>query len=115
MRTFIDGRRYDTNSARIIGRRAIMDGLTEELYRKQTGEFFLHKNFEGSESIIPIEAEKARQWAKDVGIEISFENKNYRTWVSLPADLNVKAREYAEKNKMTVSAVCVKALEQFFS
>lgn len=82
MRKIIDGRLYDTDTARSVGEweRGSGFGYTREtLYRKRTGEYFLHgeggpqtqyAEWHGSllcdgERIVPLGFEKAREWAEE--------------------------------------------------
>lgn len=85
MKKIINGKKYDTDTAKLIG----SDGnglaysdfrwMHEELYRKRTGEYFLFgeggpmtgyaetsaDGWSGSgESIIPLSEEKDRKWAE---------------------------------------------------
>ena len=85
MKKIIRGRRYDTETAKEIGSgsngsRRDFGFWEETLYRKNTGEFFLHgeggpasryressgqNSWSGGEKIIPLSPEEARQWAED--------------------------------------------------
>lgn len=83
MKKIINGRLYNTESAKKVGyynNGRIYNDFSffeETLYRKRTGEFFLHgeggasskysrscglNSWEGSEEIIPYTEEKARKW-----------------------------------------------------
>ena len=62
MKKIINGKRYDTSTAILIGSARYSHGdleyLTEELYRKKTGEFFLYRitrqnKWPGGEEIRP--------------------------------------------------------------
>ena len=81
MKKIINGKRYDTKTAELMGKRndSSDSRFLEALYRKKTGEFFLygkggpnskygwwHGNTRGpGEEIIPLTVEKAREWAKE--------------------------------------------------
>lgn len=85
MKKIIDGKRYDTATAKKIGcdgysNRSDFGFWEETLYQKRTGEFFLHgvggpaskyaettgqNEWSGGEKIIPLEFENARKWAED--------------------------------------------------
>lgn len=85
MKKIINGKVYDTNKAQIVcawdnGIYGDFDSLEETLYRKRTGEFFLHgsggartmyatstggNSWAGGEKILPISYEEARQWAEE--------------------------------------------------
>ena len=84
MDKIINGKRYNTNTATIVGEwdNGIYGGINsieETLYRKRTGEFFLFgsggantkyskyigsNNWAGSEVIIPLSWEEAQEWAE---------------------------------------------------
>lgn len=92
MNKIINGRRYNTETAKKIGE--IEYGIPGdlgweyvELYRKQTGEFFLHgeggarssysvstglNSWAGGEQITPISYEEARKW-----VERNLSNEEY--------------------------------------
>lgn len=86
MKKIIDGKRYDTNTAKEIVSasssvsRSDFHWWRETLYRKQTGEFFLHgeggpasrysrsvglNEWSGGERIMPLSFSEAQQWAED--------------------------------------------------
>ena len=83
MKKIINQKRYDTETAMKIGeRRNSAPGhefpatIQETLYRKRTGEFFLHgkggsetkysrKPGSGGEKLIPLAYEDAKQWAAE--------------------------------------------------
>ena len=84
MKKIIGGKRYDTDTAREMGRdwysnRTDFSFWEETLYRKNTGEFFLHgeggpmsryavstgqNEWSGGEKIMPLTTEAARAWAE---------------------------------------------------
>ena len=84
MKKIINGRKYDTETAQMVGEwsegyRNDFSYIEEELYRKRTGEYFLYGyggpmsryarqvaggNYSGGESIVPLSYESARQWAE---------------------------------------------------
>ncbi len=85
MKKIINGKKYDTNTARFIGYAGYsypgdLSFWLERLYRKKTGEFFLHgvggamskyahraglNEWSGGEEIIPLSPEEARKWAEE--------------------------------------------------
>lgn len=86
MKKIINGRRYDTDSARELatffcgGSRSDFHWWRETLYRKNTGEYFLHgeggpaskyaeavglNEWTGGERIMPLSLEEAQKWAED--------------------------------------------------
>jgi len=84
MKKIINGRRYDTNTAQFLGYAGYSHSgdfsfWRETLYRKKTGEFFLHgiggamsryarqigqNEWTGGEEIIPLSPKKAQEWAE---------------------------------------------------
>ena len=85
MKKIINGKLYDTDTAHLVGewdnqRYGSFDYVAESLYRKRTGEFFLHgeggarsryathcgnDSWSGDAAIIPLSWEAARQWAEE--------------------------------------------------
>lgn len=84
MKKIIDGKRYDTDSAKEVGyasysNRGDFNFWEETLYRKSTGEFFLHgeggpmsryavtvgqNEWSGGEKLIPLNLDAAKKWAE---------------------------------------------------
>lgn len=93
MKKIINGRIYDTASAECVGEwgeklNLHFEFCTEDLYRKRTGEFFLHGqggamskyavdlgggSWKGGEKIIPLTYEEAQKWAEDHLTEDEYE------------------------------------------
>lgn len=86
MKKIINGKVYDTNTATRVAQWEYMEDAgnfgysSEELYRKKTGEFFIHgkggpmtkyaestgeNNWRGGEKIIPLSYEAAQKWAEE--------------------------------------------------
>lgn len=85
MKKIIDGRRYDTDTAKMMGTDYYgmpndFQYWQETLYRKQTGEFFLHgeggpmsryaeavgnNEWSGGERIMPMSLEEAQKWGEE--------------------------------------------------
>lgn len=69
----IDGRRYDTDTAREVGKSTCIDEAhrwIDTLYRKNTGEYFLHRWIGNGEQVfeewlIPMKTNEAKDWAKE--------------------------------------------------
>lgn len=84
MKKIINGKRYDTNTAKLIGEASYSNPSDfnywcEELYRKRTGEFFLYgdggpmskysrsigqNEWSGGEEIQPLTLEEAQEWGE---------------------------------------------------
>lgn len=84
MRKIINGRRYDTDTAKLAGTYETgyigdLDWRNEQLYRKSTGEFFLAgeggartrwsrrtiDGYSSGEGILPLTLDEAREWAEE--------------------------------------------------
>lgn len=85
MKKIINGKKYDTDTAKRIGRREEnptnnLDYFSQTLYRKKTGEFFLlgeggprtiygqpseSGGWRSGEKIIPLSYEDAQEWAEE--------------------------------------------------
>lgn len=85
MNKIINGKRYDTDTAKALGCDSYSDPYdfhywSEELYQKRTGEFFLHgkggamskyaertgqNEWYGGEMIIPLSVNAAQEWAEE--------------------------------------------------
>lgn len=85
MKAVINGRKYDTETAEMVGSwsnnlgRGDWHWCNEELYRKKTGEFFLygeggglsphrtwltHNSFREGERIVPMTEDEAKAWVE---------------------------------------------------
>lgn len=84
MRKIINGKMYNTETAKKVGERSCgyvgdFRYFSESLYRKRTGEYFLHgeggpmskyaescgqNQWQGGASIIPVTQQDAREWAE---------------------------------------------------
>lgn len=94
MRKIINGKKYDTETAKEIGSRFSGESrqdfsyVEETLYRKRTGEFFLYgsggpasryavrtgqNSWSGGSKIIPLSTQEARHWAEQYLTPDDFE------------------------------------------
>lgn len=131
----VKGRKYDSETAREIGRYSNAGGwrdfshYEETLYKKRTGEFFLHgaggpmtryaervdqNSWSGGSDIIPLTYEDAREWAEkhldadvyeaEFGV-VEEDGSRAALNLSLPISLiDTLRREAVEKN-VTLSAL----------
>lgn len=137
MKKIIKNKLYDTDTAQCLGEyapnpyRSDFSYFCETLYRKKTGEFFLHgegnaaskyarscgpnEKCEG-EKIIPLTYEDAQQWAEehldgDSYIEIFGELEEDGSTevlsISMPASAAAKIRQLAWQEGKTLSAFLV--------
>ena len=134
MKKVIKNKLYNTESAREVGYYQYSNPSDchwygETLYRKRTGEYFLHgeggamsqygrkvgqNEWTGGESIIPIAYERARDWAEkhldaddyqeEFGSVSEGEERTVLS-VSIAADVAERIRREAQANDMTVSAL----------
>ena len=143
MKKIINQKRYDTDSARFIGsckRGSSHDPefVAETLYRKQTGEYFLHgtggpgskyaeqignNRWEGAEKLIPLSFESAKAWAEShlsAGeYEAAFgavdeEAGNIRVAVSLSRDAARLLRQEASRSGRTQGDILTELLRKKF-
>ena len=133
MKKIINGKVYDTTSAKEVGRYenglpTDFDYIEEVLYRKRTGEFFLHgsggartkyatsvggNSWAGGEKILPISYEEARQWAEEhlaaeayeaaFGAVVEDDSKTTIN-LSLPVSLVERLKRDSSKAGMGLSA-----------
>ena len=136
MKKIINGKRYDTDAAKLIGgwEENLPTDLFytgEDLYRKRTGEFFLHcfggaktrfarridgDRWTGGEEIIPLSEESAKEWAEENldadEYESAFdvlEGRVIRS-VSLTERAAEKAESAAKENGLNFSAYIEKLI-----
>ena len=135
MKKIIEGKLYDTEKAKRVGFYGTpgswrdFSHLEETLYRKRTGEFFLHgegspmtkyaksagqNSWSGGEEIIPLTAASARQWAEEhldaddyaaiFGIPDEGSDKKDTLCIQLPIDLMAKIRAGASEGGTSMTA-----------
>lgn len=138
MKKIIGGKRYNTETAKYIGSAQSNCGVTdfkyfeESLYLKKTGEFFLHgeggpaskyaREFDGSmwgsEKIIPLSLEEAREWGEkylspdeyEEVFEVEEEDSVLFS-VLLPETLYKELKAEAEKKDVSMKEVVVERLK----
>lgn len=141
MKRIIGGRQYDTAKAKAIGSRtagghSIRDFyyIYETLYRKRTGEFFLHgeggalsqyrvviaqNEYASGENIVPLSYETAREWAekyltveeyeKTFGI-VPEDDGATALYCQIDSSVLARARQEAARGEMTLGAWVERAL-----
>lgn len=143
MNKVINGKRYDTDKAKEIGSwestwdfRSV-NYMGETLYRKRTGEFFLHCErgmrsetayrycdskmvSDGGEHIILLSYEQAQEWAEEnmtgdeyeaVFGEVSEDAGNVPVTLSLPAATRMRLESRATKTGKSQSAIVSELIE----
>ena len=139
MKKVIGGKRYDTETAKEMGYDYYgtprdFNHWTETLYRKRTGEYFLHgeggpnskysqsigqNEWSGGEQIQPLSVESAQKWAEEhlsgeeyeqIFGEIEEDDTKKITTYSLPLDALDLVERYAAEHQISKSAVVETAI-----
>lgn len=135
MKKIIKGRVYNTDTAELVGEWANtyntrdFNFCIEKLYRKKTGEFFIHgrggamskyavssgsNTMCGSEQIKPISFEYAKRWAEEhltadeyekLFGEVAEDDSRRVVGISLTVAAHEKLKQTAGKRGITVSAL----------
>lgn len=139
MNKVINGKRYDTETAELVGQWDNGHNFgefqyeCEELYRKKTGEFFLYgkggpmssyavpsgnNNWTGSSKITPISIDEAKEWAEknldadDYEKYFQLEEEgNIAFSLLIPGNLYNRLKEVSEKTGKSMKDIIVEALE----
>lgn len=139
MNKVINGKRYDTETAELVGewdnghRYGEFQYECEELYRKKTGEFFLYgsggamssyavpsgnSNWTGSSKITPISIDEAKKW-----VEKNLDADDYEKYFELEEEGNIafsllipdslykKLKNKSEDSGKSMKDIIVEALE----
>lgn len=141
MKKIINGKVYDTDTARDIGSDSYSNSRdfsywSETLYQKRTGEFFLHgeggpmsryaetvgqNEWSGGEKIIPLSPAKAREWAEEHLTADEYEAafglpdedaEDVVLYVKVPAVLMARIKQSAASNCVSVSSYVINILEK---
>lgn len=141
MKKIIKGKVYDSNTAAFIARKSNglekndLRWLEESLYRKRTGEYFLHGKgggltycaapavggYTNDEKIVPLSYEGAQKWAKNnmnaddylkVFEEDSKDGDCVIMTVQLKASTRAKLEHLQSKKEMSMSAIIDEAVER---
>jgi len=133
MKKIINGKLYDTDTARLIGSwantgdRRSLSYVGEELYCKRTGEYFLYgeggamshysrstgdNSWSGGEAIIPLSFGKARAWAEEhlsadeyaEALGLPDEDaEDVALNIMIPARIMAQVRQAASAQKMSLT------------
>ena len=141
MKTVINGKRYDTDSAKLLASARYSNPSDfayweETLYRKTTGEFFLHgeggpmsryavtsgqNNWGEGEKIMPLSYESAQKWAeKNLGAdeyeeifgEIAEDNKKTIS-LSLPESVVEKLKKASFESGVSMSEYAAELIKKY--
>ena len=135
MKKIINGKLYDTDTAALVGEwdnglyGDRLNQCYEELYRKRTGEYFLHgwggpmtkysvsvgnNEWSGGEVIIPLTVQSAMEWAQEklsgedyqkIFGEIEEDDTKQAVTLSISVSNYRKAKRAAEIKGVTISAL----------
>ena len=139
MKKIINGRRYDTDSAKELGsnsysNRTDFNFWEETLYRKSTGEFFLYgeggpasryaqavgqNSWSGGSRIMPMSTHEAKSWAEknlsgdeyEKIFDVAEDSKKVVTF-SLPEDVIEKIKREASSQNMTLSEYVAQVIRE---
>ena len=116
MKKIISGKKYDTETARLVGEmtddlpRGDFNHVSERLYQKRTGEYFVHgeggartryaeacaDGWSGGERIMPISYTEAQAWAEQYMSADDYEAEfGEVSEDAAPQQIKVSARAYA--------------------
>ena len=141
MKKIINGKLYDTETAKQVGTWSNnlsyrdFNNMSESLYRKRTGEFFLYgeggpmtkyaqstgqNSWSGGEMIIPLTIAAAREWAEQhltadeyaeiFGMPDEDDGERTTLCINLPANLAAKIRDNATEAGKSMSAYLAQVL-----
>lgn len=141
MKKIIEGKLYDTETAREVGcdsysNRRDFHYWSETLFKKRTGEFFLYgeggaaskysvscgqNEWRGGEKIIPLSYKAAQEWAEEhldaddyqaIFGEISEDGEDVMISVKLPAAVDAKVRRMAAEKGISLTAMIISLVEK---
>ena len=131
MRRIIKNKVYDTSTAQEMGTYKNPEGngnfygYEYTLYRKKTGEFFVHAcgGPDSQESIIPFAYDEAQEWAKellteeqykDIFFGVADENADTEALtVQLPTPLVIQLKRRTDKSGRLIKEAVAEALQQW--
>lgn len=139
MKKIINGKVYDTNTAREMGMDCGGDGFShwcERLYQKRTGEFFLHgeggpmtkyartvgqNSWTGGEQIMPLSVKAAREWVEEHLDADDYEKifglpdedaEDAVLYAKIPAQLMARLKARAAEESTSVTELVCRLLEE---
>lgn len=142
MKKIINGRKYDTETAAVIGSDSYNGSASdfgywsETLHRKRTGEYFLHgeggprsryaRSMDGGgwgwgEEIVPMTVKKAQEWAErhmdTDDYEAAFgpvseDAADVMISAKIPAAVDAKLRRLAAESQTSVTAILIDLIEK---
>lgn len=133
MKRIIKNLVYDTATARFVGEHTqgspgVTSVVTERMYCKKTGEYFLHISITGEtythQELVPIPYVMAREWISQTQSDTVFENEfgapqdldgSSSAGVTAPAKVLYALRKEARDKGMSLSALISSILEEYVS
>lgn len=141
MKKIINGKRYDTETAKLIGSDGYsnpsdFDYWSEDLYQKKTGEFFLYgeggartkyaqaidsSSWCGGERIMPLSYDEAREWVEhhldadtyeEVFGPVAEDDSRKTVGFSLPVSIADTLKRMAAETGKTQSDIVAELIEQ---
>lgn len=141
MKKIINGKRYDTETAKLIGSDGYsnpsdFDYWSEDLYQKKTGEFFLYgeggartkyaqaidsNSWCGGERIMPLSYDEAREWVEhhldadtyeEVFGPVAEDDSRKTVGFSLPVSIADTLKRMAAESGRTQSDIVAELIEQ---
>lgn len=121
MNKVIKGKRYDTETAKVIKSALAAWGVVETLYRKRTGEFFLlHDSYGERERIEVFDLDEAKEWVSEHCSGDTYEElfdkvrdgDKRQLNLSLTESEIAKLKAYAVERKISVSEVVSKLIKK---
>ena len=111
MEKLINGRKYNTDTAKVVG----VVGEQQNLYIKRTGEFFLYFV---DKKIVPLSFDKAQKLGEeklDKDVYNQLFNRTGTEFISIEIDSKVvqNARKEAVRRNIRLNDLCEKALSQY--
>ncbi len=132
MKRIINGRRYDTETAKLVGYTSYstpgdFNYWCEDLYLKRTGEFFIHgqggpmskysqtigeNQWTGGHEIIPLSLSEAKKWAEKylsgdeyekIFGEVEEEKVQVSTWIE--KDIKAEIDNLREQKSLTIADI----------
>ena len=111
MKRIINGKRYDTEKAREIGIGYSGDTGATTLYRKRTGEYFIHSATGDNSAIVTVNLHEARIWARqylspaEYAAAFGPESSPSALFVEIGKDLMAGLRAGASADGITLKAL----------
>lgn len=140
MKKILNGRRYDTETAKLVGYTSYstpgdFNYWSEDLYVKRTGEYFLHgkggpsskysvtvgqNEWTGGQEVIPLSLEEAQAWAEkylsgdeyeNIFGEVEEEKVQVSTWIK--DSIKAEMDKLREEKDLTIADIFVAGVKHY--